>query len=117
MNFKYLLFLFAVASLVACNNTEKVTAQDSDGLKIEYYRNKKTGGKEGAFVKYFLTGIKNEEATYHSNVLDGVRTIYDFNGKKDVTETYKNGIYEGAFQAFYPSGALKQKGTDRKSVV
>jgi antitoxin component YwqK of YwqJK toxin-antitoxin module len=118
MNYKHLFaILTAVLFTVACGNTEKITGQDSDGLKIEYFRNKKTGGKEGKFIKYYLTGVVNEESTYRDNVLDGVRTMYDFNGKKDVTETYKSGIYQGEFHAFYPSGALKQKGMYDKNAM
>lgn len=106
----FYILVVVVVLFSACSNAEKIKEQDSNGLKIEYYRDKKTGAKEGKFTKYYLSGVVNEEATYHSNVLDGVRTMYDFNGKKEVIENYKNGIYQGEFQAFYPSGALKQKG-------
>src|SRR5687768_6254761 len=60
-----------------------------DGLRVQYYENKKS------------------ETTYSSGVKDGPSTDYHENGKISQEGIYKAGKTEGSWKIYYPGGQLK----------
>ncbi len=107
---KTLLFILLIASLSACNNSEKMSEVEENGFKVEYSRDKTTKQKQGAYTRFYASGAKYEEGTFVKDSLDGERKFYLENGKIQNIETFKNGRYEGVYKAFYKDGTLEQEG-------
>jgi antitoxin component YwqK of YwqJK toxin-antitoxin module len=107
---KKILFFALIALFSACNNLEKATETDSNGMKSEFYRDAKTKLKEGDFTRFYPSGAKFEEAHYSKDSLDGERKTFYENGKIQTLERYKNGQYEGVFKSYYDDGSLQQEG-------
>lgn len=84
--------------------------KDADGYVSKYTRRKENFAREGTLVVLDPQGVKIEEATYRNDTLDGLRLIFYQTGDTQIVETYRNGKFEGPFNAYYPSGQLELEG-------
>jgi antitoxin component YwqK of YwqJK toxin-antitoxin module len=90
---------------------EVIKDTDDFNETIEFSRKKTDYAKQGLFIRKDSIGRLLETAFYRNDTLHGSRILYyPETGKKQVVENYKNGNFDGIFQAYYPSGLLEQEG-------
>lgn len=104
------LTLTLLSFILACSPYQEVEVKDDNGQVVESFRiNRKTGQKEGEYRKY-SEGALLEIAHYINDTLDGLRTIFTFDGNKEIEEWYTKGIYEGSYLTFYANGQVELEG-------
>lgn len=109
----YLVFAAMLLLWHACRNPialEEVTTRDEYGYTITYTKRKTDQAKEGWYRKYDTQNRKVEEAHYQNDRLDGLRILYYESGDTMSVETYRRGLFEGAFRAYHENGQLKTLG-------
>jgi antitoxin component YwqK of YwqJK toxin-antitoxin module len=88
-----------------------VQIKDDQGNIVEEYEIvRETGKKHGEYRK-FSSARLIETAHFVNDTLDGLRTIFDREGNKEIEETYVMGIYQGPYLTFYPNGQVKLDGS------
>ena len=86
---------------------ETVEETDPDGNLLQFSRRDSDGLKEGVFTKTTAKGVKQEEAHYSSDKLNGKRILFYPSGDTLIVESYLNDVFDGPYKSFYPSGQLK----------
>ena len=109
---RYPWFILALLALVACSSDiETVRNEDpASGIKEEFQRSKKTGQREGFYRKSTTSGVLLEEAFYTKDQLNGVRKLYNEEGRLIIEESHKDGVFEGPYKSYYPDGTLEIEG-------
>ncbi|MDH3648762.1 MAG: hypothetical protein OEQ53_03720 [Saprospiraceae bacterium] len=110
-------FMYQVQILVSllllltlgCSSLEVKEYISEDGILEQYQVERESGQRHGWYKRYQQNTLR-EECNYQYDQLDGQRVLYDGTGSKVVVEHYVNGIYEGAYQSYYPTGELKLEG-------
>ncbi|MCD6332452.1 MAG: hypothetical protein J7L89_04190 [Bacteroidales bacterium] len=74
--------------------------------RIHYHNDELNGRAE----RYNLDTTLIEKAEWHHNQLDGIREINYANGQKQAVIHYRNGIMEGPYITFFPSGKIQSSG-------
>ena len=135
--FVHILFIYALVSglyvsaqtmrsyKVYQNDTINVLDKDSlkQGLWKEFWGNGdlksevsyKNNKKQGLEIVWFDDPDCVElEAYYKDGMLDGPSIFYTKKCKKDVFQTFKNGLKEGLELEYYPNGHIKAEGNYKK---
>lgn len=108
---QFLLFFILIVGLLACkNNIETITQTNEFNQQVAYSIDKTTKKKEGAYIIKTADGVLVEESNYTADTLDGVRKLYNIDGKLETIETYKNGDFHGPTKTFYENGQIKFDG-------
>ncbi len=100
------LILWCLFALVACNNHLRKVEESVDGVTEKYTINKKTGLKEGVFLR-MEGNLKLEEAEYKDGKLNGIRKIFDDQGTVLIQETYVNDEFHGPYYQYHPNGQVQ----------
>ena len=113
---RYPWFILALLALAACSSDiETVRNEDpASGIKEEFQRSKKTGQREGFYRKSTTSGVLLEEAFYTKDQLNGVRKLYNEEGRLIIEESHKDGVFEGPYKSYYPDGTLEIDGMVRE---
>ena len=100
------LILFAIFVLSCQSGLEKVTeVLPSTHEKLVYHIHKKTGLKNGTFIR-FIGDRKMEEAIYVNDTLHGKRVLYDSLENVIIEEQYVKGQFDGWYKRYYPDGQV-----------
>ncbi len=107
---KSLILILPLLAIFSCSRHQKVEVRDENGkITEEYHILKKTGKKEGEYLKRFQ-GKTIEVAYFNNDSLHGTRTIFTPEGIKEIEEHYNHGIYEGPYFSYYANGQVKVEG-------
>ena len=112
-NVNCLLFLWGLVWVCACTPGPAVeTVEDTDpqGLRIVYERQVDNFAREGRFERFDSLGNRIELARYRNDTLDGPRILFYPGGDTFSVETYRQGLFEGPYRAYYEDGTLRQSG-------
>lgn len=100
---KYLPLLVFVVFLTSCSQPPE---EKYIGSLQDY-----PGEKEGTLKSYYENGNLYEEAQYAKGKIDGFRKMYFEDGSGVmIEETYKQGVYDGAYIKRHPNGTIKVRG-------
>lgn len=75
---------------------------------ITFYKN---GIEEGAYVEYYLDGVKKEDATFVHGLLEGKATWYCPDGKISILGNYEHSLKHGNWVYYDCTGKIKGKET------
>lgn len=70
----------------------------------------KNGKKDGAFVKYFITGRVDTRCTYKDDMLEGLEEVYDIHEYKVSETNYLHGKKHGLYTLYHPNGEIMEQG-------
>lgn len=110
---KYIFCFLAIVLAAQCGDgLETIEVKNDAGVVVEKYtRNKSDFAKQGIYTGYDSQGNIIEAASYSNDTLNGQRTIYYANGKKEAFETYKMGDFHGPYKTYYESGRINLEGS------
>lgn len=129
----FVLMLLAVACLSSCTRTKKEYFEDGslksaiqyrfgkeNGTSQYYFINAphplkismemKRGKKDGAFVKYFITGRVEIRCTYKNDQLEGLEEVYDIYEHKISETNYQHGKKHGLYTLYHENGEIMEQG-------
>lgn len=129
----FVLMLLALACLSSCTRTKKEYFEDGSlksaikyrfgkesGTSQYYFINAphplkisvemKRGKKDGAFVKYFITGRVEIRCTYKDDLLEGLEEVYDIYEHKISETNYLHGKKHGLYTLYHENGEIMEQG-------
>jgi antitoxin component YwqK of YwqJK toxin-antitoxin module len=112
---KNLLCLLTLATLISCN--ELKTVETTEGNMTDRYTVDSKGEKHGEFRRFFGKDTLAELSFYDHGKLTGERTIYNVNGKPEITEMYVNDTLHGDYKVFFEDGKVKIEGKYTNGVM
>jgi len=104
-------------------NEVKVTIEDQSDVKVEngpFIEKFPNGGikikgemlngnRDGVWVAYFQSGIKQSESTYLNGVLNGKYAVFYENGNIRMAGYYDNGERDGVWRLYKKDGAFDRQ--------
>ena len=103
----YLIYFFSILVLFSCGKRlTEIEHKTDKGLIIEKYYVDKDSLKFGTYTSYDADGRLFEKSQYKKDELDGLRTIFFFNGEVEIQENYKSGVIDGTYKSFYDNGNI-----------
>lgn len=108
-----LLMVLCTIMCYACNNQKlsEISITDDNGKVLEKYTmDLETKMKQGAYTTFYPSGAMSSVANYLNDTLEGQKIWYFEDGKIEIEENYKKGLYHGVFKAYFEDGSILQEG-------
>jgi len=113
-----LIFLFLLSLFNACKNSEVIEKKNAQGIVTERIQlaGDTSEGKNGVYEYFTETGLPKEIVSYKNGKIHGERKLYE-NGFLYSIENLNQGLFEGQYKVFYPTGKLKVEGQYTSNVT
>lgn len=113
------LLIITVLICVSCSDKKKVEVRDGQGRLTATYHVLKddTSVMHGLYQTYNTEGIVIESYHLDMGQLSGSRELYDDSGQLILRETYKNGLFNGPYISYHPSGLISEEGVFEQNLM